>query len=423
MSAVMPELLERCAGLDVHKKTIVACIMNGFGKEMKREIRTFKTFTHSLRELAKWLVDQEIKECVIESTGPYWKPVFNILEGEFNLNISLANACHIKNHPDRKSDVKDSEWLCRLLKTGFVRKSFIPPIDIRDLKDIVRLRQSHIEVLTAGKNRLNKTLESKNIKLSSVLNDIFGITGFKVILLIASGECRPTVLAKCFKRKGKASIDDIKNALTGKLEAQDIKLVQYLLRHIDEQFAFIEDLDKEIDLLIIKYKIEVDLLKTIPGIGDKVATVIISEAGINMKAFPSEQHFSSWTGLTPSTNESAGVRKNTSIRGGNSHIRKTLVQAAWGAIKVKQSYWNAEFNRLRPRLGAKKAIIAIARKIAECIYVVLNTKRAYQERGADFVNDRLKANRIKYHQKMLKKLGIINPSTDVAHSGVVSVPH
>jgi transposase len=408
--SIIQEILERCAGLDVHKKTIVVTIMIGFGENMKAETKTFKTFTPDLRSLAQWLLDNGIKKCVIESTGPYWKPAFNILEGEFNLEIILANAYQVKNHPNRKSDVKDSEWLCRLLKTGFINKSFIPPIDIRELRDIVRLRKTRVAALTAEKNRLNKTLESKNIKLSSVLSNIYGAIGFQVIRLIASGENRPEKLIECFNRSVKASRDEIKAALTGKLETQDITLIKHHLRYIDDLVILIEELDKEINNLMNKYKTEADLLKTIPGIGDKIAKVIVAEAGNTMLAFPTVEQFTSWTGLVPRTNESAGIRKNTSISGGNGYIREAFVEAAWAASKVKKSYWYAEFHRLRSRLGTKKAIVALARKIAECAYSVLRTKKSYQERGALVVDERIKKRQIKYYQKKLAELGaIISP--------------
>jgi transposase len=326
--------------------------------------------------------------------------------------VILANAYQVKNVPHRKSDVKDSEWLCYLLKNGFISPSFIPPMDIRNLRELVRLRQSHVALLTSAKNRLIKALESKNIKLCSVLSDAFGATGFKVIRLIASGNIRPKSLAAYFMRKVNATKEEIVKALTGTLQAQDIKLIQFLLRAIDEQITLISDIEKEIDLLMPKYKSEYALLTTIPGIGDKVAQTIISEAGTNMAAFPTSQNFVSWTGLTPRTNESAGKRKNTSISGGNGYIRKALVEASWSAVKAKNSYWNIEFHRLRSRLGMKKAIVAIARKLAECVHLVLLSKNVYQERGAHSNDAKLKEGRIKYHQKKLKELGILIPAIE-----------
>jgi transposase len=406
MSSEIQEIFERCAGIDIHKKTAVVCIMVGFAKKMKRETRTFGTMTEDLRDLAKWLVENKIKDCVIESTGPYWIPVFNILDGEFKFNVILANPYQVKNVPNRKSDVKDSEWLCKLLKNGFISKSFIPPKDIRNIREFVRLRQSYVEILTSAKNRIIKTLESRNIKLASIISDVFGPTGFKIIRLIADGEPDAKVLAACFIYKVKATHKDIVKALTGTLHEQDIKLAKLLLRHVDEHIALIKDVEKEIDFLMPKYEAEYSLLKTIPGVGDKVARVIIAEAGVNMAAFPTDQNFASWTGLTPRTNESAGKRKNTSISGGNRHIRKAFVEAAWAAVRTKNSYWHAEFHRLRFRLGVKKAIIAIARKLTECVYSVMSRKNEYQEQGAHSVESRLKESRIRYHQKKLKELGI-----------------
>jgi transposase len=289
-------------------------------------------------------------------------------------------------------------------------------MDIRNLRELVRFRQSHVALLTASKNRLIKALESKNIKLCSVLCDAFGPTGFKIIRLIASGNIRPKSLAACFVRKVRATKEEIIKALTGTIQAQDIKLFKFLLRAIDEQIALISDIEKEIDLLMPKYKSEYSLLTTIPGIGDKVAKTIISEAGTNMAAFPTSQNFASWTGLTPRTNESAGKRKNTSISGGNGYIRKALVEAAWSAVNTKNSYWNTEFHRLRSRLGMKKAIVAIARKLAECVHSVLLSKNIYQERGAHGSDAKLKEGRIKYYQKKLKELGIVIPAVEKTDS-------
>lgn len=203
MSSDIKEILEHCAGIDIHKKTAVVCIMTGFAKKMKKEIRTFGTMTDDLRSMAKWLQESEIKDCVIESTGPYWIPVFNVLDGEFKFNVILANPNQVKNVPSRKSDVKDAEWLCKLLKNGFVSKSFIPPYEIRRLRELTRLRQSYVEVLTSSKNRLIKTFESKNIKLASIIGNVFGATGFKVVRLIAAGERDSDVLARCFEKKSR----------------------------------------------------------------------------------------------------------------------------------------------------------------------------------------------------------------------------
>jgi len=317
MSSNIPEILERCAGIDIHKKTAVVCIMVGFAKKMKREIRTFGTMTDELRDVAKWLKDNKIQDCVIESTGPYWLPVFNVLDGEFEINVILANPNQVKNVPNRKSDVKDAE----------------------------------------------------------IIGNVFGATGFKVIRLIAAGERDSNVLAKCFTRKIKASKESIKKALTGTLDDEDKILISFLVRHIDEQMSIIKDLESKIDDLSTKFKKAVTLLQDIPGISDTTAKTIIAEAGVDMNAFPSSQQFASWTGLVPRTDESAGKRRNTSISGGNRYIRNALVGAAWSAVITKNSYWRAEFQRLRPRLGSKKAIVAIARKLAECVYSILRTKK------------------------------------------------
>lgn len=305
----MQEILERACGLDVHQKTVVACIMTGSGKNVNKEIKTFGTFTDDLRDLGLWIKGHNIQNVAVESTGIYWIPIFNVLEGEFELNIILANAGHIKNVPGRKTDVKDCEWICKLLRNGLIEASFIPSVDIRHLRNIVRHRQSLVSDLTAAKNRIIKNLEIGNVKLSSVLSNVFGVCGWKIIRAIADGQCDPTELAKLIDRKIKASRDSITKALSGTLQQYHIDTIKIMVKHVDELEKIIELVDDTIKICTKNYEEHMRRLQTIPGVGEKVAASILAEIGINMDQFHSPQHLASWAGLAPGNNESAGKKK------------------------------------------------------------------------------------------------------------------
>jgi len=399
----MQEILDRCAGLDIHKNTIVCCIMIGAGSSMYKEIRTFGTMTDDIRELGKWLEHHGIKDVAMESTGVYWKPIFNVLDGDFNL--TLANARNIKNVPGRKTDVKDSEWICKLFKNGLIEKSFIPPESIRFLRDLTRYRRSLLNQLTSAKNRLIKTLESANIKLSSVFSNVRGKTAWNIIKMMAAGQDCVDILSANIPKNVKATRKDIRKALTGTLQQHHLNLLNLMIREIENLEALILDVENEITTHLNQYEREVNLLKTIPGIGDASVATIIAEIGINMNQFPTAKHLTSWAGVAPGNNESAGKQKSTRINPGNKHLKIILIQVALAAIKDKDSYYHASYKRLALRIGHKKALVAIARKILVAAYFVIDQTQPYKELGANFLDDKTRDRKVNYYKKQLEILG------------------
>jgi len=305
----MNEIYECCAGLDVHQRNIVACIMAGSGKQLKKETRTFSTATEDLRSLGGWLKNNSVCTVVMESTGIYWIPVFNILDIEMGLEVILANAGHVKNVPGRKTDAKDCEWLCKLLKNGLVKASFIPPAEIRDLRRLVRYRRDLIHDLSSANNRVIKNLESANIKLASVLTSVLCVTGKKIIAAILEGETNPEVLSEFVHGAVKSSKSDIRKALTGTLRKQDIIMLKFLMQNVENLEALIANVEQEISVHAEKYAHEIQLLDEIPGISDLAAKTIISEIGTDMSKFPNAEQFTSWVGVAPGSYESAGKKK------------------------------------------------------------------------------------------------------------------
>ncbi len=400
--ALMEELLERCSGLDVHKKTVVACIMIGSGKQMQKEVRTFGTMTEDLEELSQWLKANKIKHVVVESTGVFWQPIFNVLGDEFD--FTLANARYVKNVPGRKTDVKDSEWLCKLLKCGLVQKSFIPPEDIRHLREVTRYRASLVRELGRAKNRVIKFLESRGIKISTVFSDPFGKTSRRLIEALIDGVTNFKELLNYIPSRVKASKKDIRKALKGTMQDKHRRLLGIALNRVTELENAIKEIDAEIDQELSPYAEKIELLKTIPGVGDTAAATIIAEIGTNMDQFPTSQNLTSWAGMAPGNNESAGKNKNSRINPGNKYLKVTLLQSAWAAIRQKDTFWRATYNRKAPRIGKKKAAVAIGRKMLVVAYHILKENVPYHELGAEFGDKRLRLKRIEYHSKQLEQL-------------------
>lgn len=297
-------IIDKGCGLDVHKETVVACVM---GSGIKKEIRTFGTFTNDLLRLKTWISGLGITHVAMESTGPYWKPVFNVLEDSFTL--ILANARHIKNVPGRKTDVKDSEWICRLLRSGLLSASFIPPQGIRELRDLTRYRRKLTQALASEKNRIQKVLEDANVKISSVLSDTFGVSGSRMIEAIMEGKLCESEMADLAKGKLKNKKDEIREALVGYFQEHHRFMIRTSLEHIKYLEKLIEDLDRETKAKLEQYQKECKLLQTIPGVKEQGAASIIAEIGVDMNVFPSERHLSTWAGISPGNNESAGKKK------------------------------------------------------------------------------------------------------------------
>jgi transposase len=301
---IMDIIVDRGCGLDVHKETVVACIM---GSGIKKEIRTYSTMTNDLLRLKGWLSDQGITHVAMESTGVYWKPIFNILEDKFE--VILVNARHIKNVPGRKTDVKDSEWLCKLLRNGLVKGSFVPPKEIRELRDLTRYRRKLVQAISSEKNRIQKVLEDANIKLSSVVSDTFGVSSTIIIDELIRGELTIGEMAGLVKGKLTRKKAQIREALVGKFEEHHKFMIKSSLDHIKSIKEVIAGIDSQIDKLISPYRKEYELLQTIPGIKEQGAASIIAEIGVDMERFPTEEHLSSWAGMSPGNNESAGKKK------------------------------------------------------------------------------------------------------------------
>jgi transposase len=397
----MNELLECGAGMDVHKSSVTVCVMTGFGKETKKQIKTFGTMTADLLLLADWLRSYNVKEIAIESTGVYWKCVYNVMEKDFE--ITLANPKHMKNIPGKKTDVKDSEWICTLLKHGLLKKSFIPPEEIRNLRDLTRLRKKTTQSKTTSYNRIIKQLESSNIKLKSVVSSINGTSAWNIIKAIASGETNPITLANLITTNIRSTREQVIDALTGRLTSHTINMIQLAVNEVEFCEQQIESIDEQLKKARQPVEESLQILQTFPGVGEITSTAIIAEIGANMKQFPSADHLTSWAGLAPGNNESAGKVKNTRINKGNHYLKIALVQSAWCAMREKNGYWKSLYYRLKSRLGAKKTVIAIARRILKTIYDALSTGTIYEE--LDLRDNPLRIQKsIEYYNKKLSEL-------------------
>lgn len=398
----MENLLDRVCGMDVHKETVVVCIM---GEGIKKEIRTFSTMTNDLIRLKQWLKENMITHVAMESTGVYWKPIYNILEDSFE--IFLVNARHIKHVPGRKTDMKDCEWICKLLRNGLLKGSFIPPKDIRELRDLTRYKRKLIQTISAEKNRIQKILEDANIKISSVVSDTFGATGYGIINAIIEGTLSPEDLSTHAKGRLKKKKEELKEALTGNISQHHIFMIKASLDHIHSIEKIINELDKEIDEKLKPYQKEYELLKTIPGVKDEAAECIIAEIGVDMDRFPDETHLASWAGLAPGNNESAGKKKICKTTYGDKFLETVLTQCAWAATRSKNTYLNSKYYSLLVRRGKKKALIAIAHKIIIACYFILKHKVQYKDLGPSYLNKKRINKKVRHHLKQLEGLGYI----------------
>jgi transposase len=328
------ELLHgRCVGLDVHKGSVVACVRIQ-DHRIEHEVRTFEPTTEGLLKLADWLRERGVTHAVMESTGPYWAPVWHVLnDGE--LTLLLANAEHVRNVPGRKTDVKDAVWLADLLAHGLVKASFVPPTEIRDLRGLTRTRRQLVRQRVQHVQRIQKTLEDANIKLDSVISDIVGMSGRAILDAMVSGQSDPETLAALASERIRATPVELKRALHGRMRDHHRTLIRLHLSQVDATNAGIAELDKEIERSLDPFRSQVDQLTSIPGVGEQVARTLIAELGVNMKQFPSAAHLVSWAGLCPGLKESAGKRQSSRIRKGAPWLKPVLVQAAWAAVRRK----------------------------------------------------------------------------------------
>jgi len=405
----MEIIVERGAGLDVHKERVVACIM---GTGIKKEIRTYSTMTNDLLRLKAWLKDRGITHVAMESTGVYWKPVFNILEDSFD--VLLVNARHVKHVPGRKTDVLDSEWLCKLLRSGLVRGSFIPPKEVRELRDLTRYKRKLIQTITAEKQRVEKILEDANIKLSSIASDTFGASGARIIQELLKGELRPDEMAELSKGRLRKRKEELKEALVGNVEEHHKRMIRTSLQHINAMEEIFLSVEQKIQEKIeLHFKEAFELLKTIPPIKDS-ASVIIAEIGINMDLFPTEGHLSSWAGMSPGNNESAGKKKSGTTTHGNLYLKTILTEFAWIASKMKGTYLWSKYQSLIGRKGKKKTLVAVGHKILIACYQVLKYKVPYKELGANYLTERKRDRIARSYVKRLSNLGYTVTLKEVA---------
>lgn len=399
------QVIDCGCGIDVHKESIVVTVR---GKGINVETRTFKTFTSSLNECSKWLKSLNITHIAMESTGIYWKPVYNVFEEDFE--IILVNARHIKNVPGHKTDRKDSEWIAKLLLSGLLKGSFIPPRFNRELRDLYRYKRKLIGQRVSECNRLHKVLEDANIKLSSVVTDIFGVTGWAIICAIIEGENNVAVLAELSKGTLRNKKSELMLALEGKLTDHHrfmLKMSKSVILNIDETIA---ELNMQIDKYLDKCVEEMNLLQTIPGVSKQTALAIIAEAGTDMEVFPTQNHLASWCGICPGNNESAGKKKSERTNQGNKSLKTALTEAAWVATRIKGTYYKAKFESLSTRRGRKKALIAIAHKILVATYFILKKREVYKEPNHEQWLEKRKQARIKTYITRLRELGVTTPS-------------
>jgi len=377
----MKTLHRRCAGLDVHKKEVVATLRLVTRGKVSYEVRRLATTTRGLIELAEWLEQAGCTHVAMEATGVYWKPVWHILEGRFEL--ILANAAHIKGVPGRKSDVNDATWISDLLAHGLIRASFVPPQPIQELRDLTRTRKQLTREIVQHTQRIHAVLEEANIKLSSAITDMLGMSGRRILKAIVAGESDPARLSELGGPRLAASRLELSEALHGRVREHHRFLLDQHLKTIEQLEETITAFDARIEVALQPFRDAVERLKEAPGLSETSVQILIAEIGTDMRQFPTDGHLISWAGLVPRLDESAGKRRSTRVRKGAPWLKPVLVQCAWAASRKKNSYFQAQFLRLKARCGPKKAIIAVAASILTTAYHMLADGTCYQDLGAD----------------------------------------
>jgi transposase len=411
------DVVHKCVGgLDVHKKTVVACLRRVFdGGRVEKQVRTFSTMTDGLLALAEWLHQWQVSIVAMESTGVLWKPVWNLLDSHFQL--MLVNAHHIKQVPGRKTDVRDCEWIAQLLQYGLLNASFVPVLEIRQLRDLTRHRAKLIDEKTAVVNRIHKTLESANIKLSSVATDIMGVSGRHILKAIVSGQSDATKLADLARGTLRRKKVQLQQSLTSCLTPHHSSLLELLLQHIEFLQRQVGQLDEMIQQKMQPFARQLRLLETINGVSQRTAENILAEIGVDMSQYPSAGHLASWAGLCPGSHESAGKRKNGKTSKGNRWLRRALTEAAWAASLSKGTYLSGRYRRLATRRGSKRAAVAVVHSILVAGYYILKRGVEYQDLGGNHFEglDQEKAKQRLVQR--LKGMGYdvqIEPTTDAA---------
>lgn len=396
----MEILYKSCCGLDVHKKMIVACLrLTDEGGKVGKQVRTFGTTTSELLSLSDWLVEAGCSHVAMEATGVYWKPVYNILEGQMELLV--VNAGHIKAVPGRKTDVKDAEWIAELLQHGLLKASFIPPQSQRDLRDLTRYRTTLVRERARIVNRLQKVLEDANLKLAAVATDVMGVSGRAMLEALLAGQTDTGQLAELAKGRLRKKIPQLKEALTGRVREHHRFLLSEQLSHIDYLDEAIERLAAEVGERLRPFEPEIQLLDTIPGINRQTAEELIAEIGADMSRFPDGHHLASWAGMCPGHNESGGKRKSGKTRKGNRWLRSTLIEAAHGAAHTKDTYLASQYHRLVGRRGKKRALVAVGHSLLIISHYVLKRRQAYYDLGSNYFED---LHRQRVERNLVKRL-------------------
>lgn len=378
---------ERCCGLDVHKQTVVACvIVPGTTSQPNKEIRTFGTMTPDLLELADWLNACRVTHLAMESTGVYWKPVWNLLEGQFEL--LLVNARHIKQVPGRKTDVKDCEWLADLLRHGLLRASFVPERPQRELRELTRYRTTLVRERASEVNRLQKTLEGANIKLGNVATDITGVSGRHILKALVAGQTDSNLLADLARGRLRDKLPQLQRALVGRFGSHQRFLLAQQLAHLESLEELIEQLDREVEQRLRPFAEVISRLDTIPGWGRRTAENVLAEIGVDMTRFPTAPHLASWAGMCPGNNESAGKRKTGKTRKGDPWLRSALIEAAHASSRARNTYLGAQYRRLVARKGRKKAAVAVGHTMLVIAYYLLTRQTDYADLGPTYFDQR-----------------------------------
>lgn len=404
-----------CAGMDVHKRQVTVCLVWGDAEgNRQEEVRVFGTMTKELLAMADWLRSRGCTVVAMESTGVYWKPIFNLLEGEFE--VMLVNPTHLKHVPGRKTDVKDCQWIAECLEHGLLRASFIPPIEIRDLRDLTRYRRQLVNEHSAEVNRVQKVLEDANIKLASVATDVMGVSGRAMLAALMSGERNPEVLAEMAKGRLRNKKAELGLALQGRVRPHHALLLTQILSHLEYLEESIAELEAQIEEMCRPFEEQIRLLDTVPGVDRRSAQDLTAEIGVDMSRFASHKHLCSWSGMSPGNNESAGKRYSGRTPKGNRWLKALLVECGHAAGRTKETYLGAQYHRLAGRKGKKRSAVAVGHSILEAAYFILRDKAPYRELGADHFDKINRKHIIRYHLHRLESLGLKVQIQDVVQA-------
>jgi transposase len=409
----MEVIYPRCGALDVHKKNVVAGVRIAEDSQVTTDVKTFSTTTKGLLELSDWLSSYRITHVVMEATGVYWKPVWQVLSMDEELTLALANAAHVKNVPGRKSDVSDTSWMSELYAHGLIRPSFVPDTATQELRTLMRSRKQLVREQTRHVQRIHKTLEEANIKLGSVLSDLLGKSGRAMIEALIAGETDPVKLAALAHKGVKASQEQLRDALRGQVTDHHRFLLHLHLEQIDRLDGAIAEIDQRVEANLAPFRDAVELTRSAPGVRGVSAEAIVAEIGTDMSRFPTAGHILSWVGLCPRQDESAGKRRSTRLRRGNPWLKTTLIQCAWAAKNKKGSYLQAQFLHVKSRRGPQKAICAVAASLLTSIYHMLKNGVPYEDLGPDHFRNRSRKSHAHRLVHQLERLGFaveINPA-------------